>query len=67
MRPKLPYIDLLNWKGLNTKSSNDVLEDTQLRDAKNTDLFTQYGALSKPPGSSRVLSATYKEGGNAVL
>jgi hypothetical protein len=65
MRPKLPYIDLLNWKGLNTKSSNDVLEDTQLRDAKNTDLFTQYGALSKPPGSSRVLSATYKEGGNA--
>lgn len=56
-RPRMPYIDLFNWLGLYTKGSNEVVSDTQLRDAKNTDFFTSYGAISKPPGTSRVLSA----------
>lgn len=58
-------IDWINWKGLSTKTSIDVTDNAQLRVAINADHFTQYGAISKPPGSKRVLSSIYKESGAA--
>jgi hypothetical protein len=60
-RPKLPYVDLINWKGLYTKSSPDVLSAEQLRLAENCDFFQIYGAISKTKGSARVLSSVYQE------
>lgn len=63
-RPTLAYIDLLNWIGLYTKGSNELLEGTHLKTAINCDLFTEYGAISKPPGSSRVLSGPFSSGGS---
>jgi hypothetical protein len=62
-RQKLPYIDLFNWSGLYTKGSPDVVSNTQLQIAKNTDFFTSYGSASKPPGMGRVLSSIYTESG----
>lgn len=62
-RQKLPYIDLFNWSGLYTKGSPDVVSNTQLQISKNTDFFTAYGSVSKPPGSTRVLSSIYRESG----
>jgi hypothetical protein len=64
-RPRLPYIDLLNFIGLNTKSSNEIKNDLSTEVSLNTDLFQQYGTVSKPFGSSRVLASVYKEGGVA--
>lgn len=61
--PKLPYVDLLNFKGLFTKSSPDVLEAEQLRIAENCDFFETYGALTKIKGNDRILSTQYKESG----
>lgn len=60
-RGKLARLDWFNFLGLNTKSSNDVIKDQQLRVATNTDFFSSYGGASKPPGSSRILSAIYQE------
>ena len=60
-RESLGYIELTNWLGLYTKGSPDVVKETQLQTAENVDLFTTYGAVSKPPGSSRLLSAVYQE------
>ena len=57
--PKLPYIDLVNFKGLFTKSSPDVLQAEQLRIAENCDFFETYGAISKIKGNSRVLTTQY--------
>ncbi len=64
-RENLELIQIARWKGLNTKSSPILVDPTQLIIAKNTDLFTEYGGISKPPGSSRVLSTPYTEGGTA--
>jgi hypothetical protein len=64
-RPRVPFVDLLNWIGLNTKSSNEVKADLYASTSDNTDLFRKYGAVSKCFGSSRVLSAVYKESGVA--
>ena len=64
-RPRIPFIDLLNFIGLNTKSSNEVKNDLSVSVSDNTDLFRVYGAVSKPYGSSRVLDAVYTEGGSA--
>ena len=63
-RIRLPFIDLLNFIGLNTKSSNEIKNDLSVEQSDNTDLFRVYGAVSKPYGSSRVLSAVYTEGGS---
>ena len=64
-RPRLPYVDLLNFIGLNTKSSNEIKNDLSVSTSDNTDLFRVYGAVSKPYGSSRVLNAVYTESGGA--
>src|SRR5258706_2904167 len=64
-RLRLPFIDLLNFIGLNTKSSNEIKNDLSVSVSTNTDLFQVYGAVSKPYGSSRVLADIYKEGGVA--
>ena len=65
-RPKLPYIDITNWAGLNTKSSTDTVEPNQLKIAENISFFDQYGGLSKLKGSSRVLATQYNEGGPSL-
>ena len=62
-RPRIPFIDLLNFIGLNTKSSNEVKNDLSVSISDNTDLFQQYGAVSKAYGSSRVLNSVYTESG----
>lgn len=62
-RPRMAFVDLLNWIGLNTKSSNEVKADLYASTSDNTDLFRRYGAVSKCFGSSRVLSAVYTESG----
>ena len=62
-RPRLPFIDMLNWIGLNTKSSELIKNDLSVSTSTNTDLFRVYGAVSKPYGSSRVLNSVYTEGG----
>lgn len=63
-RQRLPFIDLLNFIGLNTKSSNEIKNDLSVSVSTNTDLFQTYGAVSKPYGSSRVLSSVYQELGS---
>lgn len=60
-RNKLPYIDLLNFKGLYTKSSPEVLTKEMLVVAENCDFFETYGATAKLPGSSRVIDTVYTE------
>lgn len=62
-RPKLPYVDLRNFKGLYTKSSPDVLSAEQLRIAENCDFFKTYGAIAKIRGNAHVLAAIYQEDG----
>lgn len=64
MRPKLPFIDILNWKGLFTKSSPDVKEAEQLDIAENCDYFSTYGALAKIRGNTRILNSVYSESGS---
>src|SRR3990167_2026187 len=64
-RPRIPFVDLLNFIGLNTKSSNEVKNDLSVSVSDNTDLFRQYGAVSKTYGSSRVLNSVYTESGTA--
>lgn len=61
-RSRLPFIDLLNFIGLNTKSSNEIKNDLSVSVSNNTDLFRTYGAVSKTFGSTRVLSSIYTEG-----
>ena len=63
-RIHLPYIDLLNFIGLNTKSSNEIKNDLSVSVSTNTDLFQVYGAVSKPYGSSRFLASIYTENGS---
>lgn len=63
-RPRIPFVDLINFIGLNTKSSELVKNDLSLSVSNNTDLFRKYGATSKPYGSSRVLAAPYTEEGS---
>jgi hypothetical protein len=60
-RTRLPFIDLLNFIGLNTKTSNEIKNDLSVEVSNNTDLFRIYGAVSKTYGSSRVLSSVYTE------
>ena len=60
-RPKLSYIDLLNWKGLYTKSNPEVITAEMLTVAENCDYFEVYGGISKFRGSARVLDTIYKE------
>lgn len=64
-RQKLAFIDISNFLGLNSKSTTTLSEIQSLEIAKNTDFFTQYGGISKPPGSKRILSAQYTESGSA--
>lgn len=64
-RQHLAFIDLLNFIGLNTKSSNEIKNDLSVSVSTNTDLFQVYGAVSKPYGSSRVLNSVYTEAGVA--
>lgn len=63
VRPKLPYIDITNWLGLSTKTSNEITADAALTISKNTDFFEKFGAVSKCPGSRRILSSIYTEAG----
>lgn len=60
-RQRRAFIELGNWSGLNTKSNNESLQDTQLRVAKNSDFFNEYGSIAKVAGSSRVLNSVYSE------
>src|SRR3989304_115989 len=60
-RSALPYIDILNWGGLYTKTSSEQIQPHQLRISENTDYFEQYGSLSKIRGSARVLTTPYTE------
>jgi len=60
-RPKQPFIELIGWQGLYTKSSPEVLKESQLRIAQNCDFFEEYGSVAKIKGSSRVLSSIYTE------
>ncbi len=60
-REKIPYVDLMNFKGLATKASPDTTPQGMLRVAENCDFFETYGALAKMPGSARILSSIYKE------
>lgn len=64
MREKLPYIDLYNFLGLSTKTTPELTKDTNFRVAINTDLFKNYGGVSKPPGTKRVLSSVLSEAGS---
>lgn len=64
-RNRLPYVELLNFIGLFTKTSNAIKNDLSLNVSDNTDLFREYGSVSKPFGSSRVLNSVYTEGGTA--
>ena len=64
MREKLPYLELINFQGLATKTTPDLTRDTHLREAINTDLFEDYGGIAKPPGSKRVLATQLIEAGN---
>ncbi len=63
MREKLPYLELVNFQGLATKTTPDLTKDTHLRSAINTDLFESYGGLAKPSGTRRVLATQLIEGG----
>lgn len=63
-RNRLPYVELLNFIGLFTKTSNAIKNDLSLTVSDNTDLFRKYGSVSKPFGSSRVLNSVYTEGGS---
>lgn len=65
MSRNLNRIELFNFKGLATKQSAELTGDDQLRVAINTDLFTRYGAVTKPPGMSRILDSVYTEDGVA--
>lgn len=67
VRQKLGHLDISSWLGISTKTSNDVTQDAALTIAKNTDFFQLLGALSKSPGSRRVLSAIYTEVGIAKI
>lgn len=64
-RNRLPYIDVKSFigqgAGLVTKISEEVVQDFGLRDAKNVDFFTQYGAIGKSPGTSNILASVYTE------
>ena len=60
-RPKMPFIELIGWQGIYTKSSPEVLKEAQLREAQNCDFFEEYGSVAKIKGSSRVLSSIYQE------
>lgn len=64
-RERLSSLEVVNWRGLATKPSEEVIDASQLREAINTDHFTEYGGVFKPPGSARVLSSIYKENGTA--
>lgn len=64
-RPRIPFVDLLNFIGLNTKSSNEVKNDLSVSTSDNTDLFRKYGAVAKTFGSSRVLATPYTESSTA--
>lgn len=64
-RPKMPFIELIGWQGLYTKSSPEVIKESQLREAQNCDFFEEYGSVAKIKGSSRVLSSIYSE--NSVV
>jgi hypothetical protein len=60
----LPTIDLVNWAGIYTKISPDLLQPNQLRVAENIDLFKTYGAVAKLKGNKRVLNSVVVEGGD---
>ena len=60
-RPKLPFIEIIGWQGLYTKSNPEVLKESQLRTAQNCDFFEEYGSVAKIKGSSRVLASIYTE------
>ncbi len=51
-------MDILNFQGLNTKTSEEVSPETQLRVADNCDFFKKYGAITKPDGMTRVLNSS---------
>jgi len=61
----LNRLELLNFKGLATKQTPELISNDQLKVAINTDLFTRYGGITKPPGMSRILSSIYTESGSA--
>ena len=63
MREPLADLDFSNWKGLATKTTPENTDEAHLRVAINTDHFTEYGGISKPPGMSRILNAIYQESG----
>lgn len=60
-RNNMVAIDILNTKGLYTKTNPDLLSPDQLRVCDNVDYFRTYGAMSKIRGTSRVLSTPYTE------
>ena len=54
-------MDLINFRGLYTKSSPDIVTAEQLRVVENCDFFKTYGSIAKLKGSARVLSSIYQE------
>ena len=64
-REGYPFLDIKGFRGLYTKATQESLQAEQLRICQNVDFFEEYGSVAKIRGSSRVLDATYKEGGVA--
>jgi hypothetical protein len=60
-RNTMPVIDLLDLKGLYTKTNPDLLAPNQLRVCRNTDFVRTYSAIGKIKGNRRVLNSIYQE------
>ncbi len=58
-RERQPYLDLMGFQGLYTKSTPETLQAEQLSIAQNCDFFEKYGAISKIRGSSRILNTPH--------
>jgi len=65
-RDNLPFVDIVNIEGLNTKTNPDMLSPTNLQVAKNLDFYEEYGSVNKFKGATRVTSPQITEGGAAV-
>lgn len=64
-RETLPSVEIINWDGLYTKNNPESLQPSQMRECKNADFFTEYGALTKLKGTKRILNSQYSESATA--
>lgn len=60
-RHPMMTIDLFNFQGLFTKTAPGILDPAQLRACQNADFFSEYGAVRRARGNSRILSGAYQE------